>query len=301
MKTISFATFASLFTLIVLCSCGDSQDDKTYTLTTTVSPKEGGIITPSDEEFEKRAHVTLRATANEGWQFLRWEGDLNLTSPEVNLRMNDNYTIVGIFEREDKHEDWPRDTETTVVDVTSPTGRIWMDRNLGANRVAQSSTDALSYGDLYQWGRPADGHQKRNSATTWTASSTDQPGHSSFILVLSNPEDWRSPQNNNLWQGVNGVNNPCPPGYRLPTEAEWNAERRSWVRNNAAGAFNSPLKLPMAGINSGSLFPFGSHGYYWSSTVTGTRVRYMKFSNRKASMRSGYRAYGISVRCIKDE
>jgi len=40
---------------------------------------------------------------------------------------------------------------TTVVDVTNPTtGRIWMDRNLGATQVATSSTDLNSYGDLYQ-------------------------------------------------------------------------------------------------------------------------------------------------------
>ena len=47
---------------------------------------------------------------------------------------------------------------TVVSEVTnSTTGAIWMDRNLGASQVATSSTDAASYGDLYQWGRAADG------------------------------------------------------------------------------------------------------------------------------------------------
>jgi hypothetical protein len=42
---------------------------------------------------------------------------------------------------------------TVIVDVTNPaTGKIWMDRNLGATQVATSSTDANSFGDLYQWG-----------------------------------------------------------------------------------------------------------------------------------------------------
>jgi hypothetical protein len=122
-----------------------------------------------------------------------------------------------------------------------------MDRNLGASRAATSSTDTQAYGDLYQWGRAADGHQKRNSATTSSLSSSDTPGHGNFILAPNSPYDWRSPQNTNLWQGVNGVNNPCPSGYRLPTEAELNAERLSWGSNNAAGAFASPLKLPVAG------------------------------------------------------
>jgi hypothetical protein len=193
---------------------------------------------------------------------------------------------------------------TTVLGVTNPsTGKTWMDRNLGASQVATSSTDANSYGDLYQWGRGSDGHQCRTSATTATLSSGDQPGHGEFILAPSAPNDWRSPLNTNLWQGVNGVNNPCPSGYRLPTEAELDAERLSWSSNNAAGAFASPLKLPMAGdrnIANGSLGGVGSRGSYWSSTVTITRARKLDFDSGGAVFGYFVRASGGSVRCLKD-
>jgi uncharacterized protein (TIGR02145 family) len=192
---------------------------------------------------------------------------------------------------------------TTVVEVISSTGKTWMDRNLGASQVATSGTDANSYGDLYQWGRGSDGHQCRTSATTATLSSGDVPGHGDFITVSSAPNDWRSPQNDNLWQGVNGVNNPCPSGYRLPTEAEINAERLSWSSNNAAGAFASPLKLPMTGGRSrinGSISLVGSYGYYWSSTVNGTNSRDLLFYGSNATLFSDVRAGGRSVRCIKD-
>ena len=38
---------------------------------------------------------------------------------------------------------------TAIVDVTNPTtGKIWMDRNLGASQAATSSTDVNSYGDI---------------------------------------------------------------------------------------------------------------------------------------------------------
>ncbi|WP_202775495.1 inverse autotransporter beta domain-containing protein [Bathymodiolus azoricus thioautotrophic gill symbiont] len=33
------------------------------------------------------------------------------------------------------------------------TGRVWLDRNLGATKVAESSADSGAYGDYYQWGR----------------------------------------------------------------------------------------------------------------------------------------------------
>ncbi len=194
---------------------------------------------------------------------------------------------------------------TAIVNVTNPTtGRIWMDRNLGATQVATSSTDTNSYGDLYQWGRRSDGHQCRSSTTTATLSSTDQPANGNFILSPPNPPlDWRSPQNNNLWQGVNGVNNPCPSAYRLPTEAELNAERLSWSSNNDQGAFASPLKLPVAGsryFDSGSLGFVGAGGCYWSSTVFGVYSQYLNFGSGGAFVNIDWRAYGRSVRCLKD-
>ncbi len=190
-----------------------------------------------------------------------------------------------------------------LVEVTNPvTGKTWMDRNLGANSAATNSTDEEAYGDLYQWGRDADGHEKRNSGTTSTLSNSDTPGHGDFITVDSEPYDWRSPQNDNLWQGVNGTNNPCPGGYRLPTEAEWEAERQSWSSNDAAGAYASPLKLPVAGArgNNGSLGNVGSGGRYWSSTVDDNYSRYLSFYSSNAFMFLSRRVIGFSVRCLKD-
>ncbi len=187
-------------------------------------------------------------------------------------------------------------------DVINPnTGRTWLDRNLGASRVAMSSTDEQAYGDLYQWGRGIDGHQKRTSGTTSTLSSNDTPGHGDFILSPDAPYDWRSPKNDNLWQGAAGINNPCPDGYRLPTEAELDAERLSWSSNDAAGAFASPLKLPVAGWRSNrGLFNYvGSDGRYWSCTVDGIHSRNLFLSNGAHMYRSS-RAFGYSVRCIKD-
>jgi uncharacterized protein (TIGR02145 family) len=178
-----------------------------------------------------------------------------------------------------------------------------MDRNLGATQAATSSTDANSYGDLYQWGRRSDGHQCRTSPTTSTLNSSDQPAHGFFIPAPNSPYDWRSPQNNNLWQGVNGVNNPCPSGYRLPTEAELEAERLSWSSNNAQGAFASALKLPVAGgryFSFGSLGFVGTNGHYWSSTVAGVNSRSLNFKSSLANMDCNFRANGFSVRCLKD-
>lgn len=162
------------------------------------------------------------------------------------------------------------------------TGRIWMDRNLGASQVATGPYDSTAYGGYYQWGR----------ATT------------SFTIGLNVfPQDWSIPQNDNLWQGVNGINNCCPEGYRIPTSAEWDEERLSWSSNNAEGAFGSPLNLTAAGKRdaiTGAYITPGIHGGYWSSTVSGVYSSYLYFNSNTSVLGLCWRGYGRSVRCIRD-
>ena len=194
-------------------------------------------------------------------------------------------------------------SSVTYGAVTSAGGRCWLDRNLGATQVATGSNDAAAYGHLFQWGRLDDGHQVRTSPTTTTLSNSDVPGHGNFIKTTSNPYDWRSPQNDNLWQGVNGINNPCPAGFRLPTETEWNTERLSWSSNNAAGAYASPLKLTLAGYrwyDDGLVTQIGTGGYYWSNMVSGYQSKEFYFTSSNAGLITYYRGAGLSVRCIRN-
>jgi uncharacterized protein (TIGR02145 family) len=277
-----------------------------YTLGLAVNPEGAGSVS-GEGEYMEGEEVALTATANEGYIFVNWtdEGgneisnlaDFTYTMPAYDVTLTANFG--------EEYAEWPRDTDTEIVEVTNPeTGRTWMDRNLGASRAATSSDDAEAYGDLYQWGRAADGHEKRTSGTTSDLSNSDKPGHGDFITINSELRDWRSPQNNNLWQDVSGTNNPCPAGYRLPTYDEWAAERNTWISLDAAGAFASPLKLPVAGLryfSSGNLYDADLYGLYWSSStafVTDSHFLFIKSSETLLS--SFYRAYGFSVRCIKD-
>lgn len=193
---------------------------------------------------------------------------------------------------------------TFVKEVLNPkTGRIWMDRNLGARRAAISRNDEQAYGDLYQWGRLADGHQCRNSTISNSLSSSDQPQQGLFITSST---DWRNPNNNNLWQGVIGINNPCPTGYRIPNEGEFNAERLSWSSNDNVGAFNSPLKITAGGRRNsdGTFEDVGKDGGYWTSTVSTSNGQNISlrlaFNEQAAFLDAIQRIRGFSVRCIKN-
>jgi uncharacterized protein (TIGR02145 family) len=192
----------------------------------------------------------------------------------------------------------------TYGTVVGEDGKCWLDRNLGATQVATSASDSSAYGYLYEWGRLTDGHQIRTSETTGTRSTTDSPGHANYIYYNSSPYDWRNPQSGSLWQGVSGTNNPCPTGFRMPTQSEWSAWVSAGGITNSATAYSSPLKLTLTGYRTyqaGAVSEAGVTGHYWSSSVTGTSSYVMRFTTSAMnSALSAMRALGGSVRCVKD-
>lgn len=226
------------------------------------------------------ATVTVNAQVNNAHQAL---------TREVDFRFICGYKVTFTY----------RGSDVTYGTVTSANESCWLDRNLGASQVATAFDDSQAYGDLFQWGRLDDGHQNRGSGTTQTLSEDDVPGHANFIRST---RDWRDTQNDSLWQGAEGINNPCPPGWRLPTEAEWEAERQSWSSSDRDGAFDSPLKLTAVGRrrwDTSHILNVGGSGRYWSSSVCGSRARRLRFRN-DANFDRGSRASGFGVRCIKD-
>ena len=202
----------------------------------------------------------------------------------------------------------------------------WLNHNLGAhyadvnhasfNPTQQATTfdDYLAYGSSYQWGRLTDGHELITwtgasagtavNGTTSTNATTDTPGDALFITEGSSPYDWRVPQNNSLWQGEAGINNPCPIGYRLPTEAELSQLVTDASITNYTNAASSNLAFTTAGVrspNNGAFAGVGGTGFYWSSTVSGTNALYRNFyPSTSTNSPSTLRARGYSVRCLKD-
>ena len=217
--------------------------------------------------------------------------------------------------------------ETTVIDVgidtdnadgdndptTGTFEQIWMDRNLGAIKTPDSINDPFSYGSLYQWGRLGDGHEiiatngddfgeSSVLGTSINRSASDTPPTDLFIRFGGIPFDWRDPQNGNLWQGVNGINNPCPSGYRVPTRNELDLALSTLGISNIQDGLNSPLKFSAPG-HSGSNAVISNETTavrFHTSTTGGTRARYVGMNTTGLIGNNSNRVHGGSVRCIKN-
>ncbi len=254
-------------------------------------------------------------------------------------------------------------TPITYGIVTSPiTGKKWLDRNLGAIEVCTKSRglealkfDGVEYsteaeaneayvnsqkdcfGDLYQWGRLADGHEKINYTDTSKNQSVSYAdnltindngiikasgdGATKFIKNPNSPYDWTDKdfdgsKRKALWEKTDGTSI-CPNGFRVPTIDELKAETTNWSDSsmtedesigkvkviNRDTAFKNFLKFPVSGnrdYGDASLDNQGYRGFVWSSLPVGSNARSLSFND--ANARDGWhgRTYGLSVRCIKD-
>mgnify|MGYP000002257258 FL=1 len=108
-------------------------------------------------------------------------------------------------------------------------------------------------------------------------------------------------------------------GKRLPTREElkalyylnstWDDERKGrWFGGNHDSDHKGSLFLPAAGLlysNSGELAGTSSYGYYWSSSPNYGGDNYAGILNFDSGYvyppNSCYRAYGFSVRCVRDK
>ena len=201
----------------------------------------------------------------------------------------------------------------TYGTVTSPfTSKVWLDKNLGASQVCTALDDTACYGDYYQWGREADGHEKSDSADTTTLATTLTAVDASFI---SGDYDWTTADTNGSLRAASlsktDGTSICPVGYRVPTITEIEAETTgaTTIVANNTDAFDNFLKLPSAGeryYTDGSVNNLGTNGNIWSSTPNaavgrvGTVARYFHISSTVAGSYDYNTAQGFSVRCIKD-
>jgi len=185
------------------------------------------------------------------------------------------------------------DGSQIIPPVVGPDGSIWLRHNLGANYITvgnpyfnpdaypKSRRDENAYGDLYQWGRRNDGHQKilHHSATYATPASgitnakANEPINSLFIAAA---DDWRVNSDDTLWRDINTPNQVCPRGWRLGTDAEWLAIRGADGTSESTFAAPDFMYLTLTGARIGTTGDVGGQGLefakYWTSTVRNNKA-----------------------------
>jgi uncharacterized protein (TIGR02145 family) len=132
------------------------------------------------------------------------------------------------------------------------------------------------------------------------------------------------------WAAVVDSRNVCPTGWHVPTDVEWST-LINYLDPNAAGGNNWPNSaggkmkstgnmywinqntnatnesgfsgMPGGQLTNGGSGDIGSDGYWWSSTQANSQnawVRSLKNNSGSVSRYNESKAYGFSVRCVRD-
>ena len=161
-------------------------------------------------------------------------------------------------------------------------GIRWATRNVDMPGTFAETPE--SFGMLFQW----------NRKKAWNAVDEDVEG-------------W----DNSLPRGTKWyANDPCPEGWRLPTEDELCSlenVRSQWTNQRSVygrlfGIAPNQLFLPAAGWRcgiDGSLRGVGADGVYWSSTrFAGVRAIDLSLDSGGVVVLAHWRQRGLSVRCV---
>ena len=169
-------------------------------------------------------------------------------------------------------------------------GIVWATRNVDApGTFAENPEDA---GMFFQWNRrvgwPATGYEWPNPMPGWDS---------------SNPEgtEWYA------------ENDPCPAGWRVPTNLELISLRNAgheWTTENGVngrkfGTAPYQIFLPAVGVRDGGIgafFDANERGAYWTSTPhSNLGAVDLLFNSSFTIIADAFRPNGLSVRCVKRE
>ena len=245
---------------------------------------------------------------------------------------------------------WMTDEPQTM---TYENGTTFQDRNLGAIGLEQGSAEA--YGLYYQWGRKdpfVGGTTTETSATafaeakktslvnplyeglTWIAATgtlstfADAVSHPmTFIfnkIGATSTYDWLGKPKQTLWGKKKTLNDPCPPGYKVPEVSAWSNLVASYQYIDGISAWDGD-KYGMTYTQAGKTAWYPAQGYrnqsngnlvglgntrsgnYWSSEATSQMAKFFYFQKKLTSSSGSInieldknRSFGYSVRCCKE-
>jgi uncharacterized protein (TIGR02145 family)/uncharacterized repeat protein (TIGR02543 family) len=262
---------------------------RTYTLTTNVSPSGSGLIArnPPKQIYIANEAVTVTAIADNGYSFIDWSGAASGRTNRATVIMDGNKTVTANFYRQS-------------VSVPAYQTPMYQQSSVIRAGTVTDSRDGKRYKTVTIGG------------VTWMAENLNYDNGNSWCYGKNkyNCDKYGMLYD---WNTAKAV---CPYGWHLPSRQEWNnlvtavgspagtkLKSRSGWNNNGTDDFGfSALPGSYRG-SDGSFSGAGNYGYWWTATEDGSDYAYYRYMYYYIDYvrEDGYdKSYGRSVRCVKD-
>jgi uncharacterized protein (TIGR02145 family) len=324
-------------------------DDQVITTTPVYLGDPELSVSPSSRNVDSESGTTTFSVSNTGVDTMAWTAEVNSGNNWLTIISSgsgyDDGTITCQYEANTETDPRIGTLQITApyatgspVNVTveqagvSPTDgcgayvtpEVWKKFDCYNLAAAGKDTEADPFtpsweliGGYWQWG------QAGPFSTQWlninTANFAHGPtGPDSQEANAGAIDAWsQTPAPSGAWSDTSkATDDPCPSGYRMPTESQWggvvenNAQTATGTWSNSATNyasarfFGDELMLPATGTRNysdGALYFRGIRGNYWSSTEsTSDNAKFLSFDSSSAETDSNYKTYGYSVRCIAE-
>jgi len=260
------------------------KQQPTYTLTTRVSPFNGGSVSrsPDQTSYTSGASVTVTATAASGYTFTGWSGESTAKSSSVTITMNGDKTLTANFTQRSGNYDVSLSCGNRACKTVNIAGQTWMAENLN-----YQMTESWCYGNS------ADSCAKYGRLYTWDAAKAACPAG----WHLPTRVEWAD-----LTIAVGGTGTYGTGGMAgkvLKSASGWGSN--SSYNGTDAYGFSA---LP-GGHNRGQNLELGHSGYWWTAPEEGPRnftyYRYMSYDIDYVGEDNNSNIFhAYSVRCLQD-
>ncbi len=157
MRTLQKLSLLVPLLIFLFLGCSKDPDDETlrFELIVSVTPSDGGTVSPSSATYDEGTVVAIEGTPSTGYFFVEWTGSIQSTDNPVTITMESDMDITGVFEKIDSDEDGVTDDLDTCPDT--PSG-AQVDENGCSDSQKDTDGDGVT-DDIDQCGNTSSGVQ----------------------------------------------------------------------------------------------------------------------------------------------
>ena len=246
----------------------------------------------SNDGYTYESIIELNAETDNGWEFSRWEGDLESEDNPINITVDSNKSIQAIFKQ------GVSDIDGNFYKTIKIGTQWWMAENIRTTRY-QNGDEIPNITDDQEW--------QNTSFGAWVYYNNDSQFNDIYGKLYN-------------WFAASDSRNICPVGWDVPSDQDLNI-LANHLGQNAGGKlkttgfeyWNSPNSgatnesgfsaLPSGGRSiNGSFSRMGERAYVWSSTesdVENAFYRILEYNSGNFIRNDFRKKDGRPIRCLQ--